>query len=545
MVQQGSRPAEAVLLGARVFTGDPARPWAESVAITDGRISAVGGDADVAGHIGPRTDVVELEGQLVCAGMIDAHIHAIKGGAERLQCNLLGLHDRESYREAIRRYCAEHAELEWVTGGGWSMDAFPGGVPTAADLDDVAEGRPVLLYSRDHHTAWVSSRALELAGITRQTPDPWGGRIERDAHGVPVGALQERAMNLVADLLPAPSDEERDAALLEAQRYLHSVGITGWQDAKVLARPDDAATYLRAAERGDLVSHVVGAQWWDPADGMAQLERVLEVRRRGNDVVRLDAVKLMLDGVCENRTAALLDPYCGEEHDRGVSFYEKAELEELVVRLDAEGLLVHFHAIGDAAVRSALDAVAAARRRNPGSRLPHHVAHVQVVHPADVPRFAELGVVANAQPLWARNEPQMTQLTIPVLGPDRSRHQYPFGRIHRAGGMLALGSDWPVSTPDPTAIMHVAVTRLPVPRPGAEAPEVFLPDDRLGLADVLTAYTAGSALVNGTSDTRGRVAVGYRADLVTFDRDLFEDPERVWQAKVQETRVDGKVVYSA
>ncbi|MGP4110205.1 amidohydrolase [Streptomyces sp. 4N509B] len=543
-------PADTVFVSGEVWTGDAVGSRASAVAVTDGTITAVGTDAEAMALAGPRTEVVDLTGRMLVPGFVDAHVHAIKGGLERLQCDLLPYATVPEFQRALAAYAERVPDAPWLLGGGWSMAAFEGGIPHARALDEVCPDRPVLLYSRDHHTAWVNSAALAVAGIDRTTPDPPGGRVDRDPDGTPCGALQERAMALVARHIPPLGQDAHLAGLREAQRYLHSLGVTGWQDAKVLPQPDDAATYAAFADRGELTATVVGAQWWEPDGGLDQLDRLREVRATlARPGLRFDSVKLMLDGVCETHTAALLDPYVGRPRpdEHGIAYYGQEQLDETVAALDAAGFQAHFHAVGDAAVRQALDAVAYARARNGERGLRHHVAHVQVVHPADLARFRALRVGVNAQPLWARNEPQMTELTVPFLGEERAAWQYPFGGFARTGAVLGFGSDWPVSTPDPLAQIHVAVNRTPVPsgKAGATPPEVFLPTERITLKEAMTAFTSGSAHLNRTDHTHGSVEVGKRADLVTLDRDLFAAPERVWEARVLETRVAGRVVFAA
>ena len=311
------------------------------------------------------------------------------------------------------------------------MPAFPGGNPTAADLDAVVPGRPVFLPNRDHHGAWVSSRALEIAGIDRDTPDPPDGRIERDADGNPSGSLHEGATSLVSRHLPRTTGEDYYAALMAGQAYLHSLGVTGWQDAIVGAysgMDDPASTYTAAAANGDLRSHVVGALWWERRLGVEQVADLVGRREAmTGGRFRATSVKIMQDGVAENGTAAMLEPYldrCGHATDnRGHSFVEAGALREAVVALDAAGFQVHVHAIGDRGMREALDAF---EGTDPERR--HHIAHLQLIHPDDVPRFGALGVTANMQALWACLDEQMVELTLPFLGPERSDLAVPLRR---------------------------------------------------------------------------------------------------------------------
>ncbi|MFG2965009.1 amidohydrolase [Streptomyces sp. NPDC048288] len=538
--------ADLLFTGGPVLT--PEGRTATAVAVTGERITAVGSAEDLRELAGPGTEVVDLAGRLLLPGFQDAHVHPVPAGLELTQCDLSGLRTAEETVAAVRAYAEAHPEREWVLGGGWSMEAFAGGTPTKELLDSVVPDRPVYLPNRDHHGAWVNSRALELAGIDRDTPDPADGRIERDASGAPSGTLQEGAMRLVGRLAPAAGPADRLAALLHAQRHLHSLGITAWQDALVgefLGMDNPAEAYLAAARDGSLTARVVGALWWDRERGAEQIPELVEMRNAfSHGRFRAGTVKLMLDGVAENGTAALLDPYldkCGcATGNRGKSFIDPGHLPKYVTELDALGFQCHFHALGDRAVRDALDAVEAARTANGTSDTRPHLAHLQVVHPADVPRFARLGATANIQALWAAHEPQMDELTIPFLGSERAGWQYPFGSLLRSGARLAAGSDWPVSSPDPLQGIHVAVNRV---EPGGDAP-VFLPGERLALADAVTAYTAGSAYVNHLDDT-GRVAVGALADLVVLDRDPFAgDPEGIADTRVARTYVGGARVYS-
>ncbi|MFJ7902038.1 amidohydrolase [Streptomyces sp. NPDC096198] len=538
--------ADLLFTGGPVLTPDG--PRTTSVAVVGDRIAAVG-DGAARELAGPRTEVVPLAGRLLLPGFQDAHVHPIAAGLELAQCDLTGARTAEATLAVVRAYAQAHPEREWITGGGWSLEAFEGGAPTKELLDAVVPDRPVYLPNRDHHGAWVNSRALRLAGITRDTPDPADGRFERDASGEPTGMLQEGAMHRVGRLAPAATAADRLAALLHAQRHLHALGVTAWQDALVgefLGMDDPSDAYLTAARDGSLTARVVGALWWDRGRGAEQIPELVERRAafsRGR--FRAGSVKLMLDGIAETGTAALLDPYldrCGcPTGSHGTSFLDPAALPSQVTQLDALGFQCHFHALGDRAVRDALDAVAAARRTNGPSDTRPQLAHLQIVHPDDVPRFARLGATANIQPLWAAHEPQMDELTIPFLGPERAARQYPFGALLRSGAMLAAGSDWPVSSPDPLQGIHVAVNRV---LPGGTGP-VFLPAERIGLTAALTAYTAGSAYANHLDET-GAVRPGALADLVVLDRDPYAGPpEAIGDTGVALTYVGGERVFAA
>ncbi|GAA1522805.1 hypothetical protein BJ978_000529 [Agromyces terreus] len=545
--------ADLVFSGGPVFTATTQRTRATAVAVTDGRIVAVGHD-EVRELIGPDTRHVDLAGRMLVPGFQDAHVHPVWGGLDLMRCNLAELETRDEYLAAIKAYADANPDTEWVLGGGWSMSAFPGGTPTAADLDSVVPDRPAFLPNRDGHGAWVNSAALRLAGIDAGTPDPSDGRIERDASGEASGTLHEGAMGLVNRLLPRTTDEELMQALLLGQEYLHSFGITAWQDAIVGSygdAGDPGPAYVAAADAGKLTGRVVGAIWWDRLRGLEQIDDLVAKRDayRGGRFAAT-SIKIMQDGVAENFTASMLEPYCdGHGHftdNSGISFVDPAVLNPAAARLDELGFQLHFHAIGDRAVRECLDAVEHAIGANGRNDHRHHIAHIQVVHPDDIARFRELGVVANMQSLWAALEPQMVELTLPFLGSPRDAWQYPFGDLMRSGAVLAAGSDWSVSTPNPMAAIHVAVNR--VSAPGYEEGEfdVFLPEQAIDLATSLTAYTAGSAYVNHLDDVTGTVEVGKHADLVVLDRDPFAGPaSAIGETRVLQTWVEGECVYEA
>ncbi len=541
-----AHPADLVLTGGRIPTIDAARSWASAVAVRDGRIVAVGANAEVAAHIGPRTRVIELRGRTATPGFGDAHVHAVTAGLARLRCDLSGVHGLDAYLESIEAHALADRNAPWIVGEGWSMSDFPDGIPSRVDLDRIVPDRPVYLESRDGHSAWVNTRALELAGLTAESLDPADGRIDREADGTPGGGLQEGATSLVEHLVPAATATELEAAVRLAQAHLHALGITTWQDASVRPHVEEAA-YVSLALRGELTAKVVGAMKWDRTRGPEQIEELVQRRTAATiGTYRQTSVKLFMDGVLENHTGAMLESYLDRSGqptgNRGIAMIDPAVLGVAVPRLDALGFQAHFHAIGDRAVRESLDAVEAARLANGSSDTRPHIAHIQVIHPDDIGRFRELGVVANAQPYWACHEDQQDHLTAPFLGPERATWQYPFRSLMDAGATLAMGSDWSVSTPDPMAEMEVAVNRVADYHRG-ERP-VFLPDQRIGLMDALAAFTIGSAYVNHQDHDTGSIEVGKAADLAVLDRDLFDrGAGAVGETRCVGTFVDGVPVY--
>ncbi|SEM26756.1 amidohydrolase [Streptacidiphilus jiangxiensis] len=552
-------PAQLLFRGGRVFTATGPAPVDAAVAVRDGRILAVAPEAELRALVGSATEVVDLAGGLLAPGFQDAHVHPAVAGVQMLRCDLSGERSIEGYLAIVAAYAAANPDAAWIRGGGWSMDVFPDGIPTRAMLDSVVPDRPVLLTNRDGHGAWVNSRALQLAGVGKHTLDPADGRIEREADGTPIGMLQEGAMDLVGDLVPVATAEEARAGLLVAQQHLFSLGVTAWQDAMIGAfpgNPDNFAVYVDAARDGSLLARVVGALWWDRERGTEQIPDLVERRLHGQ-VGRFNAttVKIMQDGIAENHTAAMLSPYldgCGcATANAGLSFVPPQVLNAAVAALDSLGFQLHFHALGDRAVREVLDALEGARTANGANDNRHHLAHLQVVDPGDYKRFAELGAAANIQALWAAHEPQMDELTIPFLGPERAALQYPFGDLARAGARLVAGSDWSVSSPNPLWGIHVAVNRaVPTDAPNAAADRrprrPFYPEQALTLAQAFTAYTAGSAWVNHLDQETGTVEPGKCADLVVLDRDPFAGPpEEIGATRVRMTFVDGVAVHVA
>jgi len=537
--------ADLVLAGGPVVTMDAVRRTSSAVAVRGGRIVAVGSVADVESHVGPRTRRIDLAGRTLVPGFQDAHVHPSMAGLNLSRCPLHELpRQLDSYLDAIRAYATAQPDRPWILGDGWYMEAFPGGTPSRNDLDAAAPDRPAFFMNRDAHGAWVNSRALALAGIGRDTPDPPDGRIERDATGEPSGTLHEGAMEIVRRLIPAPTLEERASGIELAQAHLHRFGITAWQDAWVT--PEDLDAYRLVAERGRLSARVIACQWWERDRGGEQIDEMIE-RRRTAAIGRLRAttVKIMQDGVAENYTAAMLAPYLDAEGrstaNRGISFVDPGLLRGYVTRLDAEGFQVHFHALGDRAVREVLDAIAAARQTNGASDGRHHLAHLQVVDRADIPRFRELGVAANMQPYWACLDAQMVDLTLPFLPPDRAALQYPFRTMHRSGAVLAGGSDWSVSTPNVMAEIETAVNRVSPELRGA-AP--FLPEEALDLPEALAAFTIGSAWVNHLDHLTGTIEVGKLADLAVLDRDIFgPDAGPIGDTRVLLTLIEGEAVH--
>jgi hypothetical protein len=536
------RPADLVFRNGNIYTVDARRSWADTVAITGKAISYVGANDGATEHIGTDTKVVDLQGRMMVPAFQDIHIHPVSSGMDALAVDLLAFETIEDYVAAIKSYADSHPDELWITGSGWSMEPFgPGGITDRTLIDAVIPDRPVYIYSKDGHTAWANSKALELAGITNDTPDPPNGRIDRNPEtGEAIGSLQESAMELVAAVMPTPSLEMLTAGLQHSTDMLNAYGITSIQDAIVYPSYLDA--YRALDERGELTLRVVTSLIWDDQRGEEQIEELKSLRAEFTQGrVRATSVKMWQDGVMENYTAALLEPYLHKGDTRGMPMVEPEALKSAVAKLDALGFQVHFHAIGDAAVRQCLDAVEEARNQNGDLGNRHHISHLQLVHPDDIPRFRELGVIANFQPLWALADDYQTELTMPYLGPERSSWQYPIRSMQNAGGMIAFGSDWAVSTANPFEQMETAVTRM-----GSlgETDEPFYPEERIDLPSAIAAFTINAAYVNNIDEITGSIEVGKLADLVILDRNLFElDQADISDTQVLLTLMEGEPVY--
>lgn len=545
---------DAIYVGGRAFTSgwEGSRPL--GVGVRDGRIAAVAADDELR-ESGAR-DVIELRGRLVMPAFHDAHAHPIAAAIELLQCDVAGAVDGNDTVARIAAYARSHPDEPWILGGGWSMPHFRGGTPSRSLLDAIVPDRPVMLHNRDHHGVWVNSRALELAGITAATPDPTDGRIERNPDGSPAGVLHEGAVKLMDAVVPGVESAFALRALDRAQHEYFAHGVVGWQDAwvgEMAGVTDLLDTYVEGVATGTLRARVTAALWWQRAEGMAQFDSLLRRRERVSalgrpDILTADVVKIMIDGVAENYTAAMSQPYL-DAHGRstgkrGLTFLNAEELSEAVVALDAVGVSVHMHALGDRAVTIALDAVQAARAAraaNGRTNTRHQLAHLQVVQRSDVPRFVDLGVIANLQMVWGAVDEQLDELTFPFIAPELVARHYPFRELRDAGALLAGGSDWPVSTADPIQAVHVAINRA---APGETADPRIDPGQAIDVATALGLYTAGSAHAGGRGDSTGALREGLWADLAVLSDDPFSvAPQSLHEITVQRTVLGGVSVY--
>jgi hypothetical protein len=533
--------ADLILTNAAVATMAADAPRAEALAVAGGKIVYVGTSRRALRRRGGATRVVDLGGRMVLPAFQDSHIHLVMGGLESLSCNVAELDTKEAVYARIREYAAAHPDRPWVTGGGWALPLFPQANPRKEDLDAVVPDRPAVLDAADGHSAWVNSRALALAGITRDTPDPAGGRIERDPRtGEPTGTLRESAAGLVERLVPdlGPEDYRRGlrAGLALANRYGIASIIEARADGKIL----DA--YAALDRSGELSVRVLASLHVDTDRGVSEVRRLEALRRRyAGTRLKATTAKIFADGVIEPHTAALLAPYIDRPGDPGQPLLEPEAFDALARALDRAGFQIHVHAIGDRAVRMALDAFEAAGRANGFRDMRHHIAHLELIDPSDIPRFKRLGVAANFQALWAYPDAYITDLTWPILGPGRSRWLYPIGSVARTGAVIVGGSDWSVSSMNPLEAIQVAVTRRD---PGAGPGEAWIPEERVDLTTMLRAYTVNGAWLSHDERWRGSLEAGQAADLIVLDRDLFAlPPSEIGRVRVLLTLLDGREVY--
>ena len=527
--------------GGVVWTGSEET---DALLVVDGVVAALGDEARARGA---EADRVDLGGGFLMPSFGDGHAHPLYGGLEAVGPPVRGCGSVDEILSAVKKYAHDHPEQDWIVGASYDGSLAPGGLFDAHWLDAAVPDRPVVLRAWDYHTVWCNSEALRRAGITADTPDPALGEIPHRDDGSVLGTLREwGATDLVMNVMPPLDEQVRIDALGTAADYYLARGVTWVQDAWV--EPADVATYVEAARRGKLRMRFNLALYADPRHFDSQVTHFAEqralVEAAANPLLTAQTVKFFADGVVENETGALLAPYCSGLHEHlGMRNWEGDSLAEAARRVDDLGLQIHIHAIGDAAVRQALDAIEYVVAQNgPRDRRPV-IAHCQLVDDADLARFAELGVIPNMQPLWAQLDALMTVLTIPRLGAERADKQYPIRTLERSGAPLSFGSDWPVSSGAPLDGIAVAVSR----RTEDGAPEGgWTPHEILPIEDALSAYTAGVANQAFAENNWGRLGPGTDADMIWLERDpLTTPPLELPKAGIRVTYLRGDPVYRA
>jgi hypothetical protein len=534
-----------VVLHGRIYTLDTKQPWAEALAIRGDKIVAVGDDASIGKFRGPDTKVIDAAGQLVLPGFVDCHIHFMDGSLSLGRVNLEGAKNVAEIQQRLRDYAAEHPGNDWLLGRGWDYAMFgAAALPDKKYLDELFPDRPVFLEGYDGHTYWANTKALTLAGITRDTPDPPNGVIVREpTTHVATGALKEAAQDAVAKAVPEVSRAERLAALRTGIKWANENGLT-----RVHSAGQDfphLELYDELRRHGDLTLRFYIAYFMDPPEMRPQdVEAIETARKKYHDAwIDTNAVKFMVDGVIESHTAAMLKPYSDDPSLKGKLFWEPTKYSSAVAELDKRGLQLFTHAIGDLGVRTALDAYQHAEEVNHTSDRRPRIEHIETVTAADIPRFGKLGVIASMQPLHSYPNTDTLDVWARNAGPDRASRAWVWKSIADAGGRYAFGSDWPVVTLNPWEGLQTAVTRQT--REGAPA-SGFVPSQRLTVAQAVEGYTLGAAFAGRREKTEGSLEKGKLADLIIVSQNIFEiDPHKISETKVRTTIVGGQVVYQS
>ncbi len=544
--QEAAKPAaDTIVIHGKVYTVNPFKPWAEAVAVRDGKIAAAGTDYEIEKLRGPRTRVIDAAGRLVLPGFVDCHIHFLDGSLSLGRVNLEGAKDAADIQQRLREYAEKHPGTDWVLGRGWDYAMFgAAALPDKKYLDGIFPDRPVFLEGYDGHTYWANSKALAMAGITKDTPNPPNGIIVRDPQtGEATGALKERAAELVRKAVPKPTRGEKIAALRAGIAWANENGLTRVHSAG--GDFEELALYDEIRQHGDLNLRFYIARFQDPPglreEDLAESKMARE--RYRDEWIDTNAVKFMVDGVIESHTAALLDPYTDDASTKGKLFWDPERYKSAVAELDRLGFQIFTHAIGDYGVRTALDAYDNAERVNHTRDRRPRIEHIETISPGDISRFGKLGVIASMQPLHSYPNEDTLNVWARNIGPDRAARAWVWKSILDSGGHICFGSDWPVVTLNPWEGVQTAVTRQTkegTPEGG------FVPSQRLTVAQAVEAYTLGAAFAGRREKTEGSLETGKSADLIIVSQNIFTaDPHQIGQTKVVLTMVGGRVVYQS
>lgn len=544
--------AETVVLNAKVYTLNPRQPWAEAIAIRAGKIVAVGSDKEITVFRGPGTKVIDAQGRLVLPGFTDCHTHFLDGSLSLLRVNLDEAKSISEIQKLVKAYADAHPRAPWILGRGWSYPVFaPSGLPDKKYLDGIIPDRPVYLEAFDGHSWWANSKALQIAGISAKTPDPPNGSFVRDPEtGEPTGAVKEDAADdVMRKAIPAPSRDEKLQALRAGLKQANRVGLVRVHSAGgvSIASGDlqNADLFEELRKKGELSVRMYLAYRMNPPEVTKDdLKQVEEARRRYHDEwISAGAIKFFLDGVIESHTAAMLTPYSDDPKLMGALFWDPSKYSVAVEELDSRDFQIFTHAIGDRAVRLALDAYESAAEANGTSDERHRIEHIETISADDIPRFGKLGVIASFQPLHAYPDDDTLKIWARNAGPERAQRGFAWNSIQSAGGTLAFGSDWPVVTLDPWPGLQNALTRQTV---DGNPPGGWFPKQRIALPDAIKAYTLGAAFAGHFEKTEGSLEAGKVADLIILSQDLFKiEPTDIVKTEVMLTMVGGTIVYQS
>ncbi len=532
--------ADLIIYGGVIRTMDEAMPTAEAVIVNNGKIIAVGSDAEMLGLAGSEIRRINLDGKLLLPGFQDTHMHFQLSSCEiRMSAFLGDCTTAADAKQVLANHGAENPGAGIIWGSNWNAGLLDFSELTRQSLDEICLDRPIIALASDHHNAWANTAGLEFLGMYHEDAKKFGDHIVRDAAGAPSGLLFEAAaFEVMAAMENRPESEIREAMTWGCEQ-LNKVGITGVLDA--LVKPGMMAVYHQAEQTGELTLRVASTALVKPDGDLGQIESLREMRSKYNSsMLKMHSAKFFIDGVIENNTALLLDPYADGSFPPPL--FEKSFFEDMIELCDREKFQIHIHALGDGAVRMSLNAYEKARRINGTWDSLHQIAHLQLVDPADIPRFRKLGVVANFQPLWACMEDTMHSTCIDKIGPVRSEWIYPLNAIIETGASYALSSDWCVSTYEPMPIIQTAITRQVVGE-GPEA-EILTPQHRIDIDTAVKGYTIRAAEAAWRSDTTGSITPGKFADMVILDRDIYEiDPYELVETKTMATFLEGREVY--
>jgi len=547
--------ADSVYLNGRIYTVDEAQEWVGAIAIKDGSFLHVGSSAQVKKYIGAGTEVVDLDGRFVMPGMFDSHLHPLKGMAQQMfECNFSFMTSLEDAAMAVKKCADDHPDWPWIVGGQWNAAILSKFSPTKEMLDAVVADRPVYLSDATFHHAWVNSKALELAGITKETPDSQGSTIIRDKDSgeivgtiLEVGTLLETVSGLFDTVLPKTSVEQYRQAALAIQQRMNSYGFTGMKSA---ITPREHLQALHQLDSDDHLTLRVAAHLSYVSESASpKRAMILEsiIRDRNNYTgknLNADFIKITIDGVPPSHTAAYLEAYLDKADYYGELLVAQNELNAAAVRFDGMGLLIKFHAAGDAAARAAINAIEAARKQNGDSGIQHEVAHASLIDADDIVRLAKLGGAVEVSPVLWYPSPFITARYHALLGAERVNRLWPVKTYVESGLLTVAGSDWPaaVASPDPWPAMEALITRK---NPFGEMPgEIFGEANAVDLATVIRMYTRNGAEAMRISENAGSIEVGKSADMIVLDRNLFEIPaDDIDQTEVELTIFTGKLVY--
>ncbi len=533
--------ADLVIVNGTVHTMDDAGTIAQAVAIKGHTILQVGTTDEIKALAGPGTQVIDAAGATVAPGFNDAHVHFTSGGLSLNDVDLSGLGTLEDVQAKVRAFAAATPEQAWVRGRGWLYTPFTGGSPTKEQLDLVVPDRPAVMTCYDGHSIWVNSKVLMLAGITKATKDPVNGVIVRDPKtGEPTGHLKESAVDLIADVLPTVTDDDRRAAISGAVAYANQLGVTSIHNAG--GSVEEMALYDLARKSGSLTVRAYLATQAEPGITAAEVDAMdVAWKQYGDDpTVRTGIVKMYADGVIESHTAAMLAPYVGSR-SAGAPNLTAKEMNRIVAMFDQRGWQIQIHAIGDRAIRMSLDALEHAAKVNPaparGRR--HRLEHIEAISAQDIARFGALGVIASQQPMHVAlgdaNQAVPAGPWPDAIGPERASRAWAWKSIQAAGGRLAFGSDWPVATLEAGQGLWLASTRIQVEK---------AQNQRLSIGEALAGYTKWAAYASFDEQRKGTLAPGMLADVVVLGRDIASAPiGSPTDMPVAFTIFDGKVVY--